>query len=136
MSKLDALRLNEIYHHRVWGGRNLATLYGKDIPEGESVAEAWLVSDHPADVSVVTEGPHAGRTLHDLLEENSEALLGRRARPNVHGRFPLLLKILDANDVLSVQVHPDDEVAARLNGRPRQTLGFMTPSQVLERALR
>ncbi len=115
MSKLDALRLDEIYHHRVWGGRNLATLYGKDIPEDKPTAEAWLVSDHPVDVSVVAEGPHAGRTLHDLLEDHAEALLGRRARPNVHGRFPLLLKVLDANDVLSIQVHPDDEIAARLN---------------------
>ncbi|MDX9972769.1 MAG: class I mannose-6-phosphate isomerase [FCB group bacterium] len=115
MSKFGPIRLNEQYQERIWGGQKLRGLYGKAIPSDKPIGEAWMVSDHPGNESVVTEGPHAGRTLHDLIREDPVALLGTRAQPTPHGRFPLLLKILDAREVLSVQVHPDDETARRLN---------------------
>lgn len=110
------LRLDEAYMPRIWGGKKLRDRFGKPVPN-EPIGEAWLVSDHPQHVSRVVEGPAAGRSLHELLEEDPEALLGTHAKPTCHGRFPLLLKLLDAQDLLSVQVHPDDHTAKRL-GEP------------------
>ena len=114
-NEIGLLHFDEGYFDRIWGGQRLATLFGKDIPRDRPMGEAWLVSDHAVHVSTVDEGPHAGRTLRDLLKERPESILGTRAQLTVHGRFPLLLKVLDANDVLSVQVHPDDECAKRLD---------------------
>lgn len=113
----DALRFNDHYVERIWGGRKLASALGKDLPEGAAIGEDWLISDHRTAQSVVSEGPYAGATLRELIERDQRAVLGSLAQLTVHGRFPLLLKLLDANDVLSVQVHPDDAGAADL-GEP------------------
>ncbi len=100
---------------RIWGGHKLSDVCGVahegDIPVGE----AWLVSDHPQHVSVIDGGPCDGQTLRDLLSDHTNQLLGHRAKLTIHGRFPLLFKLLDAADYLSVQVHPDDHDAKRLN---------------------
>lgn len=109
------LAFKEWYAPRMWGGTRLRSVFGKAVPAGEPIGEAWLVSDHPEHESVVADGPHAGRTLRDLLQEDARAILGRRAQLTVHGRFPLLLKLLDAGDKLSIQVHPNDDDARRLN---------------------
>jgi mannose-6-phosphate isomerase len=114
---LGLLRFEDLMAERIWGGRKLETAFGKDLPPEASIGEDWLVSDHASAESVVAEGPLAGRTLHELLDAHGNTLLGTHAQPTVHGRFPLLLKLLDARDVLSVQVHPDDATAARL-GEP------------------
>lgn len=111
------LPLDEGYFPRIWGGRRLEKLYGKSLPEAETIGEAWLVSDHPQHESIVMDGPRKGATLRSLLEEDARYILGSHAQRTVNGRFPLLLKLLDAQDVLSVQVHPDDECAKRL-GEP------------------
>lgn len=113
----DILRFTERYYERVWGGRKLGTLYGKPVPENVPIGEAWLISDHPGDESVIAEGPFAGQTLQDLLAVDARALLGATARTTPSGRFPLLLKLLDSAESLSVQVHPDDACAKRL-GEP------------------
>lgn len=115
MSKFGLIRLQPQFHERIWGGQKLRDLFDMDIPADKPIGEAWLVSDHPGHESVVAHGPRAGQSLHDLVLEAPQALLGSRAALTVHGRFPLLLKILDANDVLSVQVHPDDDTARRLH---------------------
>ena len=115
--KWGILQFEERYYERVWGGRKLKTIYGKDVPEDKPIGEAWLISDHPGDESVIADGPLKGKTLQDLLAEDAEALLGRKAKPTPDGRFPLLLKILDSAEHLSVQVHPDDACAERL-GEP------------------
>ncbi len=114
---IGLLRFEEAYFERIWGGEKLRTLYGKRIPRDTPIGEAWLIADHPQHEGVVAEGAHQGKTLRILLEENPAGLLGARPRVTVHGRFPLLLKILDAKEVLSVQVHPDDACAAEL-GEP------------------
>jgi mannose-6-phosphate isomerase len=101
----------------MWGGSRLREVFGKPVSAARPVGEAWLIADHAQHESVVKDGPLAGRTLGGLLAENPAAILGRRARPTVHGRFPLLLKLLDAGEELSIQVHPDDAAAARL-GEP------------------
>ena len=105
------------FFERIWGGHRFTTLLGYDAPRNVPLGEAWLISDHPAHESRVSNGPWRGQTLHDLMLSSPDYLLGSNAAPTVHGRFPLLLKILDAAEVLSVQVHPDDAAAVRL-GEP------------------
>jgi mannose-6-phosphate isomerase len=114
---VPVLRFREHFVHRIWGGRRLEEYYGPVLPPEQAIGEAWLVSDHSSHESVVAEGPLQGMTLHELLEHDPAAILGAGAALTRHGRFPLLLKILDAHDDLSVQVHPDDETALRL-GEP------------------
>lgn len=110
------LRFHEAYFERIWGGRLLGDLLGLPVPAGKVIGEAWLISDHPQCESVVAEGPLAGASLRQLVQEYPDALLGAAAATR-GGRFPLLLKLIDAGDLLSVQVHPDDADALRL-GEP------------------
>ena len=115
MDDLKLIHCQERFYENIWGGRRLRTVFGKDAPDGKPVGEAWLISDHAGDESVIDEGVHAGKTLRQLVEEDPRSILGNRAQLTIHGRFPLLLKLLDSDDRLSVQVHPDDECAKRLN---------------------
>ncbi len=91
----------------VWGGRRLAAALDKPLPTAESYGESWEVSDHASHRSAVASGPLAGRTLRQLLESDAASLLGPAA--GAHATFPWLIKFLDANDWLSVQVHPDEQ---------------------------
>lgn len=94
------------YQYRLWGGRRLARLLSEPLPEGP-VGEAWILSDRDDHTSVVTEGLYAGYTLTQLFNQYPESIMGRLA--GQFDRFPLLLKFLDAKEVLSVQVHPSDD---------------------------
>ena len=107
------LLLSPALHTRVWGGRKLETALHKTLPTGDPYGESWEMHDTAA----VASGEYAGRTLGDLLAEFGAALIGDASDP-AEG-FPLLLKFLDANEWLSVQVHPDDAIAAELEGEPR-----------------
>ena len=91
-----------------WGGRRLGTELGKPIGPETDYAESWEVSDHGEDQSIVVNGEYAGWTLQKLVAERNQDLFGRHAGRK---QFPLLVKFLDANDRLSVQVHPNDEQA-------------------------
>ncbi len=113
---LDLLRFDETYFERIWGGDKLRNVLGKNTPTDKRIGEAWLISDHAVHESVVKEGPWQGWTLRRLMHEHGAALLGK-ANATPHGRFPLLLKLLDTGDALSVQVHPDDATAQAL-GEP------------------
>lgn len=115
--EIGVLRFEESYFERIWGGRRLQTLFGKPLPDRAAIGEAWLIADHPLCESVVLNGPVRGMPLRKLIEGDSAGILGSRARLTPYGRFPLLLKLIDAEDILSVQVHPDDAIAARL-GEP------------------
>jgi mannose-6-phosphate isomerase len=86
-----------------WGGERLADWIDMPLPPGKSIGEAWLLSDHALHASQVRNGPLAGRTLRELMTRRSADILGYKAE-----RFPLLIKLLDAHENLSVQVHPDD----------------------------
>ena len=123
-------KFTPIYQERIWGGRNLARLFGRPLPQGMRVGESWELADLPGGVSVVANGPRAGGTLTELTRELGPALLGN-ARPAPDGRFPLLLKYLDAQDKLSLQVHPDAESASRLGGdaRPKTECWYVVESR-------
>jgi mannose-6-phosphate isomerase len=111
MSELPLLRFKPILREYLWGGRRLAEL-GKVLGSGEHYAESWEVVDHGADQSIVADGPLAGSTLHEIVANHGEALFGRHSPQR---QFPLLLKFLDCQQTLSVQVHPNDEQASKLN---------------------
>jgi mannose-6-phosphate isomerase len=111
------------FKQRVWGGRELERLYHKPLPPGVPIGESWEISDRPGDVSVVSNGPLAGKDLRWLMEKHAADLLGD-ARPQ-GGRFPLLLKILDTQEKLSLQVHPPAAVASSLAGEPKTEMWYV-----------
>jgi len=100
------LRSEPIYQYRLWGGRRLASLLAAPLPGDDPIGEAWILSDRPDHPSRVANGPLKGRTIGRLMEQCQEQLMGKLA--GRFPRFPLLLKFLDAQKMLSVQVHPSD----------------------------
>jgi len=102
---MDILFLEPVFKERIWGGKKLNTRFGYDLPY-EKTGECWAISAHPNGSSIIKNGRFKGRTLRDVYEKDRE-LFNHLASP----RFPLLTKILDANDDLSVQVHPSDNYA-------------------------
>lgn len=121
------LRFRPIYKDRIWGGNSLSTLYGRSLPGTGPIGESWEISDRPHDVSIVADGPLAGRNLHELLHLDPAGLLGDAAPRE--GRFPLLVKILDARQNLSLQVHPPPERAARLGGQAKSEVWYITDAR-------
>jgi mannose-6-phosphate isomerase len=120
---LYPLTFHPIFKERVWGGRKLAGLYHKPLPPGVPIGESWEISDRPGDVSIVANGSLAGKDLHWLMANHATDLMGS-AKPQ-HGRFPLLIKILDAQEKLSLQVHPPADKAAELGGEPKTEMWYI-----------
>ncbi|HKB03943.1 MAG TPA: type I phosphomannose isomerase catalytic subunit [Gemmataceae bacterium] len=113
MDPLTPLRFTPIFKTAMWGGAALRSMFGAPASP-DPTGEAWVLSDHGDSLSVVADGPLAGRTLRSLLEEIPEQLLGQKPAPGT--RFPLLLKFVHAREPLSVQVHPTDAKARELEG--------------------
>ena len=109
---LYPLRFEPIFQYRPWGGRRLAGLLSTPLPGDDPIGEAWLLSDREDHPTRVADGPLEGRTIAQLLQQWPESLLGKQA--GRFQRFPLLLKFLDAQATLSVQVHPSDRQKAYL----------------------
>jgi mannose-6-phosphate isomerase len=126
LTELYPLLFEPIFKERVWGGRKLARWF-PDLPTGP-IGEGWVLSDHPQGPTPVTNGPLAGETLRSLRERYGAALLGTRGVAGSTGDFPLLFKLLDCGDDLSVQVHPSDEY----EGLPPGELGKTEMWVVLE----
>ncbi len=121
------LTFRPIFKERVWGGRRLQGLYKKELPQGVPIGESWEISDRPGDVSIIANGPLAGKDLHWLLEHHATELLG--PAKSHHGRFPLLVKILDAQDKLSLQVHPAASAIAQLGGEPKTEMWYIAEAR-------
>jgi mannose-6-phosphate isomerase len=113
-----------IFKERVWGGRELERLYAKQLPVGKPIGESWEISDRPGDASVIANGPLTGKDLRWLMEHHAAEILGA-AKPAAEGRFPLLCKILDARERLSLQVHPPAAKARELQGEPKTEMWFI-----------
>lgn len=103
------LKFKPVYKDYLWGGRRLES-YGKDLPEGIT-AESWELSCHPNGQSIVKEGKFEGQALADLIQQYPAELLGSAVQGKDLEKFPLLVKLIDANQSLSVQVHPNDAYA-------------------------
>ena len=106
MTRLYTMRQEPVLKTTVWGGRKLETMFNTPLPEGEKVGESWLLADHPHGTSRVANGPLAGAPLRQVVDEHGGDLFGGPVPPAWRERFPLLVKIIDAMDDLSVQVHP------------------------------
>jgi mannose-6-phosphate isomerase len=122
---LYPLTFHPIFKERIWGGRELEKLYGKKLPADKLIGESWEISDRPGDESIITNGKIAGKSLRWLMENHARELLGD-AKPASENRFPLLIKILDAREKLSLQVHPPAGKAAELKGEPKTEMWFIT----------
>jgi mannose-6-phosphate isomerase len=124
---LYPLTFQPIFQERIWGGRKLETLYDKALPPGKVIGESWEISDRADANSVVTNGPLAGKTLADLMNSHRAEIMGRARSPD--GRFPLLIKLLDAQDNLSLQVHPPQHLAAELGGCAKTEMWYVSAAE-------
>ena len=115
---LPPLVFEPYFRPQVWGATRLQRLLGKTLPPGDRIGESWEVSAHPLHVSRVSEGPFTGASLTQLWDLHRREFLGIRNSKPDRQRFPLLIKLLDCQEPLSVQVHPDDQTAAELLGEP------------------
>jgi mannose-6-phosphate isomerase len=114
---MEMLTFNPLYMERVWGGRGLEAKLGRSLPEGKVIGESWELVDREGEQSVVSTGAHAGKTIRELVESSAAEILG----PGRDGSlpFPILIKWLDCQDRLSLQVHPPAEIASSLGGEPK-----------------
>lgn len=103
----EPLLFRRLLKEKVWGGSRLAARLGIDLPFAGPLGETWELSDYPGEETAVRGGSYDGCSLRALMAEHAHALLGR-SRPTADGRFPLLVKLIDAGDDLSVQIHPPD----------------------------
>ena len=112
--ELYPLAFAPILKERIWGGSMMREVLHREIASasGVPIGESWEISDRADAESVVVNGPLAGRTLHELVLRYREALVGRQWRGG--GAFPLLVKLIDAGERLSLQVHPDAAACAAL----------------------
>lgn len=104
----------------IWGGRRIAEFKGIP-PQGDTIGESWELSGVPGHESVADSGPYRGDNLRELLEGHADEIMGDRLTRRYGAEFPLLIKLIDSADDLSVQVHPDDALAARRHGCPGKT---------------
>ena len=106
-TQIYPLKFDPIYQYRIWGGRKLEHLLSKPLPKNDPIGEAWLLSDRKDHANEVSEGPLKGTTVTELMKDFRYEIMGKIGNHFEH--FPLLLKFLDCNEVLSVQVHPSDD---------------------------
>jgi len=120
------LTCNPIFMERIWGGRKLADLFGKQLPAAKRIGESWEIVDRPEAQSVIRNGPLKGKTLYDLWSQHRHEIFGDI--PD-HPRFPLLIKLLDAHQKLSLQVHPPEKIAAKLGGEPKTEFWYVAAAE-------
>ncbi|MCB1277652.1 type I phosphomannose isomerase catalytic subunit [Prosthecobacter sp.] len=126
MNFRQVIRFTPHYHSRVWGGRRMETLLGATLPDATTpFGEAWSVSDRPEAQSTTADGV----TLHELWTNHREAVFGKALLNSSSPSFPLLMKILDACDDLSIQVHPPADKAEALKGEPKTEMWFIAHAE-------
>lgn len=107
---LYPLKFKPLYKQRIWGGQLLSDM-GKKLPEGEKIGESWEISGVEGDVSVVRNGALKGNSLQELIEIYMDEMVGEKCFAKYSTEFPILIKLIDAQDNLSIQVHPCDQLA-------------------------
>ncbi len=116
------LTFQPIFMERMWGGRRLESEFGKKLVPKTRIGESWEIVDRPEAQSVVANRPLKGKTLHEAWRQNRHDIFGDVPETP---RFPLLIKLLDAQERLSLQVHPPEEVAAKLGGEPKTEFWYV-----------
>jgi mannose-6-phosphate isomerase len=116
------LTFEPIFMERMWGGRRLESKFGKELPAQKSIGESWEIVDRPEAQSIVRNGPLRGKTLHELWTQHRDEIFGDVLDIP---RFPLLLKLLDAHEDLSLQVHPPEQLSRKLGGEPKTELWYV-----------
>jgi mannose-6-phosphate isomerase len=124
------LTFEPIFMERMWGGRRLESEFGKKLPAKVRIGESWEIVDREEAQSVVRDGPMRGKTLHELWTEHREEVFGeigetKSPRRPLPKRFPLLIKLLDAQEKLSLQVHPTEKIAAKLGSEPKTEFWYV-----------
>jgi mannose-6-phosphate isomerase len=120
MNSLYPLKFKPIFKDKIWGGEKLRTLFGKDFAPLPNCGESWELSGVEGDLSIVTNGFLKGNTLEEIIEIYMAELVGEKVFERFGLHFPILVKIIDSNQWLSIQVHPDDKLAMkrhRQNGK-------------------
>lgn len=112
------LTFEPVYKETIWGGQALANLFGRKLPSPRT-GESWEVCAHPQGMSRIRNGLWRGKTLQEVITAQPAMILGEGRK--TAGQFPLLIKYIDAGDDLSIQVHPADEYAWRMEGQPGKT---------------
>jgi mannose-6-phosphate isomerase len=116
------LTFTPIFMERVWGGRRLESEFRKKLPPNGRIGESWEIVDRPEAQSIVATGPLRGKTLHELWTQDRQSIFGDAPESE---RFPLLVKLLDAQEKLSLQVHPPRDVAQILGGEPKTEFWYV-----------
>jgi mannose-6-phosphate isomerase len=113
MATLYPFKFKTIFKDKIWGGQKIKSYLHKDFGDLPNCGETWEISGVKSDVSVVANGELAGESLDHLLEQHKDDLVGKKVYDHFGNVFPLLVKFIDAADDLSIQVHPDDELAKK-----------------------
>lgn len=113
MTELYPLKFKTIFKDKIWGGQKIKTVLHKDFAPLPNCGETWEISGVEGNISEVAEGALAGRSLKQLIQEYKEKLIGGKVYQKFGDEFPLLVKFIDANEDLSIQVHPDDNLAKK-----------------------
>lgn len=115
MNQLYPLKFQPVFKEKIWGGQKIRTTLGMDFSPLPNCGEAWVLSGVPGSETIVTNGFLKGNSLNDLLEVYMDDLIGEDLFYKYAREFPVLVKFIDSNDHLSIQVHPDDALAAKRN---------------------
>jgi len=129
MANTEPIIFEPLAMERVWGGRRLETLYGKFLPQGVPIGESWEVVDREDAQSVVHNGPLRGAILHELWTSRRGEIFGNAYETHAAKRFPILIKLLDARERLSVQVHPPLHMSEALGGEPKTEMWYFADAQ-------
>ena len=124
----DPIFFEPIAMERVWGGRRFERLSGKNLPPEVPIGELWELVDRKDAQSIASNGEFRGKTLHDLWTHQRESVFGASYESHPSARFPILVKLLDASDKLSVQVHPPAHMADQLGGEPKTEVWYFLES--------
>ncbi|MEN8815719.1 MAG: type I phosphomannose isomerase catalytic subunit [Nonlabens sp.] len=126
--KFYPLKFKPVFHYRIWGGNKLKTVFHKDYKEN-SIGESWEISAVPGSETIVEEGIYQGRTINNLISEFKGDFLGEEVYKNYGDEFPLLIKFIDAQQPLSIQVHPNNALAKeRHNCLGKNEMWYIMPS--------
>ncbi len=123
--QLYPLRFKPVYKDYIWGGNKIIRMYNRREPPG-TYAESWELSDRSEGMSVVCNGPLAGLSLREIVREFQSDLLGEGRRADA---FPLMVKLIDSRERLSVQVHPNDQAAKKYGGEPKTEMWYVLDAE-------